>query len=374
MKIKISTSRLNEALKKVSGISNGKASLAILGNVKVEVSGNRMTLTTSNLDTTLISVTDCDEVTEHGMTTVPMKIFSQVVGALPQGIAEITVDAKDNMKVVSANSTFRIGGLPGKEFPTLPSDDSSLNCKVKASALRELIRKTSYAMSSDDSRKTFMSILFEFRNGSLRTVATDGRRLAMCDQEGVCDVGANAQYIIPREAIPMIARLIEVDGDIVVTSSHTQICFRTDDMSHFVYTKLVDGKYGAYERLIPSEREHTAEIDRVQLMDVLSRVIIMLTSTETVKLEFSKGVLNIDVVGDSNCAAHDMLPIKYDDEDITLPINPKYVLDVLKSVNSDVIKFSFSTPPTAENQRTKPSDITADGEPFVAVIMPKHIA
>lgn len=362
MKITITTSRLNEALKKVSGITNGKSALAILGNVKVEVVGNKVKLTTTDTNITLMAEAECDGVKDGGMTTVPMKTFTSVVSALPVGLATIESDAKDRMRISLGNSVFRIGGLSAKDFPSPPSDDNSVRYVVKATALKELIRKTSYAMESEDgTRKTLQGTLLDFNNGSLKAVATDGRRLATATQANVSEEGCDAQYIIPSAAIPMISRVLGGDSDVIIHAAKSQICFECGNAT--VYTKLVDGIYPNYKQVIPTDLPLSAKIDRSALIESLYRVMVMSSDSPQTKLSISTGQMEVDVVENDQCDAHDMIPIKYDGNDIALIFNLKYLIDALRAINSDEIELSFL------KTEGGPAVIRAEGEDFLALVM-----
>lgn len=368
MKLTINSVRFQEALKKVNGISDARNTLAILGNVKITADSktNTIKMVATNLDIALVTECECQSVDESGETTVPMKKLEQTVAVLPVGAMTITVDNRHRMTIKAGNSRMTIGGTDPEAYPMLPSSTDEVTYTIPATVLRDMIRKTSYAMSRDDTRKTLESVMFHFSNKSLKAVATDGRRLALSERDMDIEVTESVEYIVPLTAITVLSRLINTEGDVTIKAAKTLLTFAQNEGKHVIYTKLIDGKYPDYNQVIPKGERSKVIIDRLDFIEVINRVSIMASaSSPSVKMTFNESTLDIDVGGDDNCDAHEKMQISWDGtQKCELLFNPKYVIDTLKSSDSDKVCLHID-----ENGVT-PVIITAEKEPMLAVIMP----
>lgn len=363
MKVIVNGSRLQEGLRKVTGIANGKTGIAILANVKVEAKGGKLALTTTNLDMTLYAEVDCVSIEEEGVTTVPMKKLEQTVSVLPVGEIIISSGADSKMVIRGGTAKMTIGGLSADEFPKLPEASDAAEYKIKAKTLKDLIRRSSYAMSLDDTRTTLKGVLLDFSGGKLKAVSTDGKRIAVSVAD-VEDNNPDAKYIVPDRAVLTIVKLLDAEGDVVIRMEKTQIAISMCDGRQRIYSKLIDGVYPAYDRAIPTSHECELKIAREEMISVIGRTAIMVSPTNPfVKLKFSENLLAVEVVGDDNCDAHETLPVKYDGPDQTFVFNPQFLLDVLRSIDSDEVTIEMSKP-------TLPIAVKAAGEPSLGIVMP----
>lgn len=371
MKITVTTARLQEGLKKVGGVSDGRSTIPILANVLLEAKKDgTLHLMTTNLDLTLGATVEC-QVAEAGATTVPMRIFEQAVAVLPAGDVELSVNASEKMTVCSSTSRMTIGGKDASQFPSRkPFADGCLEVELPRAAVAAALRKTAYAMSRDDLRKTLSSVLFSLTGDLLTTVATDGRRLALAKSKLAAPVSEPRQLVVPDGAVVALRKFIASgDGDLVLRADESQIEVSTADRSAFMAAKLLDGAYPNYEQVIPSEHAGSpVELDRQAFAAALGRVSIMASSsTPSVNLTFGENLLSLDVSGDDECNAHEKMPIKHEGN-VKLALNPKYILDVLNASDADTVRLEFGP------GFTGPLTLTAEGEETVAVIMPLRTA
>lgn len=366
MKILISKSRLQEALKRVGGVADGRSGLPILANVKLETGDGLLSLTTTNLDLTLCTAAECT-VTEAGATTVPMKKFEQIVSVLPSDDVTITSDNSERVIITAGETRMTVSGRRVKDFPELPGVDAAAVCTIPCKDFSNVLKWSAYAMSRDETRKTLCSVLLELFNGFLTAVATDGRRLG----KGVC-ASKNAakgktQFILPALAVAALQRSLDAEGDITVKSAGSQLVFEHHEGRDVIYSKLIDGAYPCYEQVIPADADADAVVDREALLALLGRMMVMASaSAPSVTLSFSEGVLAVDAVGDSadEGDAHEIMPIKYSGAQFTTRFNPKYLMDVLKASTSDALHMN------TESTGSKLIKITSDTEDLLSIIMP----
>lgn len=367
MHIKISKSSLSEALNNVQAVVGAKGALQVLQNVKVEAQDGEVRLTCSDLDVTLIANAEC-EIIQSGATTIPAKTFAAAVGKLVDGVIEISVDENDNSTVSCGASVFKFRGLAAKEFPTISAPDG-ISCKIESNAIREMLRKTAFAASQDDTRRTLQGVLLDFnKNGySVRAVGTDGRRLAMLDCN--LNIGSNCfsgQYIIPRKAVDLLCKKLPKEGNAELVTAKGQLLVRTPRL--IVSTKLLDDAYPNYMQVVPKNLSKKVTVNRVDFLGALDRISV-LTNTDSpcIVLTFHNNNLLLDSSDAEHGSSHDEVPVKYDGEDIELRFNPQYVRDVLTAMDEEEVELNI-------NASTTPAVIRKPGlEDYTYIVMPLRV-
>lgn len=355
-----------DGLRNVSGVANAKISPAVLGNVLLEAKDGKVKLTASNLDITLVTSVEC-EVEEAGATTVPAKIFQNVLSALPIGVVEIVTDAKDKMKVISGESSFRISGIPAKEFPKVAKVGEDSVFTMDAKELKAAIRKTAYAQSTDDTRRSLKGMLFDFAGEQLKTVATDGRRLAVTivKAEWKC---ADAKFTLPKDAVKEVQRLLTDEGVVNIRCDNGLAVFEIEKVGTTVYGKTVEEVFPDYTRVIPTGIIGSATVDRERMCDMMNRAKVMaLSAVPSVQLTFDAGAIDSKVSGMDDGECRDKFAIKYEGERLTFAFNPYYLHETISAIDSDDVKIEFSG-------AGRPVIIKGEGENGLAVIMPLRVA
>ena len=366
MKIKITKSNLVTALKTVKSTVTGRGGLPILMNVHLEAKKDgKLVLTTTNIDATLRTSAECD-VAEPGVTTLPHAILLTIASKLQDGEVTIEVDSREKAVIRGGNSVFKLAGIAASEFPKLPAEDDAKVFTVVGKALAGQLRLVSYASSTDDTRRTLKSVLFSFKDQKLRLVATDGRRLALCNEPQQYKEGQDEDLVIPSIVIGDLIRFLsDSDGDVTISVAKTQIKIVIGDIT--MYSKMIDDHFPNYMQVIPSEDgTQNIQVDTEQLREAIDRVSVFsdLKETHSVKFSFKAGRLVIS----ANCetgGASDEIPIKYSGEDIDIILNPVYVLDPLKAITEDEITIRLKDGHT-------PAVITTSMD-FIYVLMPLRI-
>ena len=363
MKFKITRSKFLEEIKTVQNIVPSKGALQIIQNILLEADGGKLYLTTTDLDISIRSVVDC-EVEKEGKTTLPAKLLSNMIAKAPEGIVEIEVDAQDRAVIKAGSSTSKLTGMSVEDYPTLPTDSDSFEYVLPQITLREMLRKTAYAASQDDTRKTLKGVLTSFSGGKLTMVATDGRRLAMVEHEIELPADAEKDVILPSKVVGELQRSLTSDGDVRITIEKTQIAFKMGTTK--VYSKLLDEVYPNYRQVIPAECEEHIKVDRQLLLSALDRASVMtMEESSSTRLTFDSNQLIVSSSAAEVGEVRDIVPIKYDGKKIDIVFNPNFVMDPLKAIDEDEITIEL-------NNGSSPAMIKCS-VPFIYVMMPLRI-
>ena len=250
MKFSVTKEKLLECLQQVQNVVSTRTTLPILSNVLLQANGNEVRLTTTDLDVGVRGSFEA-QIEKEGATTLPARRLFTIIRELPSSEIQFDVDGKNAASIRSGQSFFKILGLPEEEFPPLPKFDDAKVVTIRQKDLRDGLRKTSYAISTDETRYVLNGVLFSFKDNKLTLVATDGRRLAMVDIELEFPRSHEADIIVPTKAVTELQRLLTDDGDVRVSVGGSQIAF--DLNNTLLVSKLIEGNYPNYRQVIPGE-------------------------------------------------------------------------------------------------------------------------
>ena len=364
MKFKIVRSKFIEGLKSVQNIVAGKGALPILQNVLLEASGHELTMTTTDLDISIKATCEC-EIVESGSSTLPVKLLFNAIAKVAEGEVEIEIDAKERASISAGNARYKLAGMSEKEFPRLPKDEDAYIYSIPQQTFREMLRKVSYAASQDDTRRTLKGVLLSFRDSKLTMVATDGRRLALVENEVEFSKDAEKDIVLPSKAVGELQRSLNGEGDLSLIVQKSQICFRLEGV--MIYSKLMDDAYPNYRQVIPKETAEHISVDRQLMLDALDRASVMtMDEAHSTKLIFENGKLTVTSAASDIGEAKDVVPIKYAGEKIEIMFNPSYVMDPLKAIDDDEVTINL-------NDGHSPAVIKCS-IPFLYVLMPLRIS
>lgn len=366
MHIKINKSSLAEALNTVQVVAGAKGSLQILQNVKITAKGSKVEFVCTDLDVTLVANADC-EVIEEGATTLPAKQFAAAVGKVVEGTLDLDVDKDDKAILSAGSSVFKFKGMAAKEFPTIPMEDGE-GCTMEATALREMLRKTSFAASQDETRKTLQGVLFDFGNGGgeVKSVATDGRRLAILNCTGITGKFIG-EYILPRKAVDVLLKKLPKDGNVTLVSAKKQLRIKTERIDFL--TKLLDEAYPNYMQVVPKSSNITIPVNRVEFLGALDRISVFTAGEESpcVALTFGENRLVFNSGDTEFGSSRDEIPVKYDGETIELRFNPQYIREVFSAMDEDEVDFFLTNGQSPVIVRKSGSD------DYTYVVMPLRV-
>ena len=364
MKFKIIRSKFMEGLKSVQNIVAGKGSLPILQNVLIEAKKNEIRMTTTDLDISIRAICECS-VEEEGVTTLPVKLLFTAVTKVVEGEIEVVVDDKERATISAGNARYKIVGLPESEFPRLPNDSEACTYSLAKQTFGEMLRKVSYAASQDDTRRTLKGVLMSFKNSKLTMVATDGRRLALVENEVEFPKNAEKDIVLPSKAVSEIQRSMDGEGNLSLIVQKSQICFTLGTVT--IYSKLMEEAYPNYRQVIPKETVECISVDRQLFLDALDRASVMtMDEAHSTKLIFEDGKLTVTSAVSDIGEAKDVVPIKYVGEKIEIMFNPSYVMDPLKAIDDDEVTINL-------NDGHSPAVIKCS-IPFLYVLMPLRIS
>ena len=335
MKLTVSKDQLMHGLQAVQNVVSTRTTLPILSNVLLQAEGDRLSLTATDLDVT-ISCSVQAEVKRSGATTLPVKRLSGITRELTNPEIDLEVDEKNLCTLQSGSSFYRINGLAAEEFPPLPHFAEKKKLAVPQDRLRSMLKKTSYAISTDETRYVLNGILCSLRDLKITIVATDGRRLALVDEE--MDLGPDSQgeFIIPTKAINELNRLLQPTGEVNIRFTDNQAAFdlRSDNgNSVLIISKLVDGNYPNYRQVIPAESKERIPLGREELLHALRRAEIMTSEkSNSVKLTFGENNLAITANTPEVGEARESMAVNYKGKEISIAFNPAYLMDPLKAL------------------------------------------
>ena len=272
MKFKVIRSKFLDGLKSVQNIVAGKGSLPILQNVMMETSDRFIKLTTTDLDISIKAEVEC-EILEAGATTLPVKLLFTSMTKAAEGEIEIEVDAQERASIKAGSARFKLQGMPASEFPQLPEEGDAYSYTVPQATIREMLRKTAYAASQDDTRRMLKGVLMSFKDEKLTMVATDGRRLALVEKELEFPKEAERDIVLPSKAVAELQRSLAAEGEVTIMVKKSQICFNLSGV--IIYSKLMDDAYPNYRQVIPNQCDHHIAVDRQLLLDELDRASVM---------------------------------------------------------------------------------------------------
>jgi DNA polymerase III subunit beta len=347
MKFSISRDSLVKSLNLVAGVVERRQTLPILANVLIVLEQDHLSLTGTDLEVELVGRVKLASAGEAGEVTVPARKLLDICKSLPEGSA-IDFSAKDNkVSVKSGRSRFTLSTLPAREFPSVEDSIGTHQITLRQGQLKRLIDRTGFAMAQQDVRYYLNGMLWELDSKQgLRVVATDGHRLAMCTLAEKVKVNGEGgtQVILPRKGVLELARLLMDDAaDIAIIIGRNHIRAMTDD---FTFTsKLVDGKFPDYQRVLPRSPDKIVQGSRQELRQAFTRTAILSNEKyRGVRLKMTKNTLNIVANNPEQEEAEETVSVEYSGEALEIGFNVSYLLDVLAVLSGDQVKLSLADP------------------------------
>ena len=341
MQFTVSQEDIVRPLQLVCSIVERRATLPILSTVLLRVQGKQLTMTSTDMELEMIA-TLAVAVEQEGKTTVSARKFLDICRALPNN-ATINFTAKDNKAVVRAGkSRFSLATLPAEDFPDSEGADYLDEISLPQSALKSLLDETSFAMASQDVRYYLNGLLLEREKDLLRAVATDGHRLALGSLTTASSVAEKNNIIVPRKAILELSRLLDDSDDKVTLSfSNQQIKVELTDL-HFT-SKLIDGQFPNYERVLPLGGDKEVIADREQLKQALSRAAILSNDKHrSVRINLEPNLFKATVTNQEQESAEEEITVEYSGPSLEIAFNNAYLLDLLNAIPDEKVKLTFS--------------------------------
>jgi len=374
MKFKINRDHFANGLAQVLNVVGSKATMPILSNVLIEAEKDQISLTTTNLDLGIRCKIKA-EVKETGSVTLPVKRLAGIVRELPN--VDVTLDASPNhqVKLTSGGSTFRIMGIGKEEFPPLPEFGEEKAYSLEQSELLTMLKSVAYAQSTDETRYILNGVYFNFKDGKLALVATDGRRLAMIGKEMEVPASSAGAIILPAKTVGELTRLLDKGAKVKINFNDRRAAFQiaTDKdtsglIDHvYLYSKVVEGNYPNYHQVIPKETHQRIKLERELFLQCVHRAALVCSEkANSVKIKLTSNLLELTAQSPDFGEAHESMAIGYSGPDLQVAFNPTFLMDPLKALAKDEVFFEVKDEVSPGVFKTL--------ESFVCVIMPVRLS
>lgn len=372
MKFVIERAALLKSLGHVQSVVERRNTIPILSNVRIDAAKGTLSLHATDMDIEIAESTTAD-VAKPGNTTTPVLTLYEIVRKLPDGSqVEITTSADGGQITLTAGrSKFTLACLPVEDFPAMAGGDLSHNFKLASADLRGLIDRTKFAISTEETRYYLNGIYLHAAKSDgvdvLRAVATDGHRLARVEVPLPDGAAGMPGVIIPRKTVNELRKLIdETDGDIAISLSDAKIRFGFADV--VLISKLIDGTFPDYERVIPSGNDKTLEANRKDMAAAVDRVsAISSEKSRSIKMACEKGMMTLSASSPEAGSATEEVEAAYSSGHLEIGFNSRYLLDILQQIEGDAARFSMSDAASPTVIRD-----VADGS-AVYVLMPMRV-
>jgi DNA polymerase-3 subunit beta len=374
MKFKINRDHFSNGLAQVLNVVGSKAAMPILSNVLIEAEKDQISLSTTNLDLGIRCKIKA-EVKEGGSVTLPVKRLATIVRELPN--VDVTVDASANhqVKIASGGSNFKIMGIGAEEFPKLPDTGDDKTFSLEQAELAGMLGNVAYAQSTDETRYILNGVYFNFKDGKLALVATDGRRLALVSKEMPVPAASSGAIILPAKTVAELLRLLGKGDKLKISFNDRRAAFQIDtnkDSSGladaiYLFSKVVEGNYPNYQQVIPKETHQRIGLERELFLQCVHRAALVTSEkSNSVKIKLSANLLEITASSPDFGESHESMAIAYSGPDLQVAFNPQFIMDPLRALTKDQVFFELKDEVSPGVFKTL--------ENFVCVIMPVRLS
>ena len=367
--------RKNDLLRELQlfqGIVERKNTIPILANVLMEAAGGEIRMLATDLEVGLRS--RCDAVVEKpGSLTLPAKKLYEIVKALPETDVRIS-EEKNGVKVAADRFDSRMQTLPKEDFPAVPEATGAINAVLPRAAIREMVAKTQFAITGEDTRYFLNGALFILQPGSMSLVATDGHRLALVnvDRPKTAAKGKDSdevRAILPRKTLWELGKLLtDGEGEIQYERGENHLFFEVG--GRMLISRMIDGQFPAFERVIPKGNNKRIEFERERLTNAVKRVALLSNErSRAVKFQLDKGKVEVTSSSPEFGEAKETLPVDYNDGSMQICFNAQYVMDFLGAVDTDNVALELKD----EVSQAVMKPVGSEGYDYTYVIMPMRV-
>ncbi len=361
MKFALAKQVLLDGINKVAGVVSTRPSMPILSNVRLEATDGELKLTTTNMELTILAKVPC-MVDAPGAVTLPAKKLQSIIREMRDG--EVVLETKGNVATIRCNrAQFKLHGLSADEFPNPPVFKEAREFKVPQAMLNKGFRYTEFAISNDGTRYVLNGIYTCFQDGKLTLVATDGRRLALFENELEFPESQQVCIDLPSRAVGELHRLLSDGGEVLVRITSNQASFDFGDT--LLVTKLIDGNYPNYRQVIPSRYNERIVMPAQDLNETVRRVsLLSAEKANTVRFRFAPGVMEVQSSAADLGEANEEVPIDYNGRELTITFNADFILAPLKAAGDGEVAIDLIDSSSPGVMRV--------ADEFLYVLMPMH--
>ena len=329
-----------EGISIVQKAITGKSTMPILEGIYIKANNSGLTLIGSDMDVSIQTVVDAD-IIEEGSIVIDAKIFGEIIRKLPNSTIKIETIENQLIKITCEKSVFDVVYMNTTEYPELPQINENLKISVNQNILKNMIKGTSFAIAQDETRPILQGILFEVKNKNLNLVALDGYRLAIRSE--FLDSDMDIEVVIPGKTLNEVSKILEDIDDIVdITFTDNHILFNLEKTK--IISRLLEGKYINYTSLLPQEHKLLVNVNRQELQNAIERASLRAKdgNTNLIKLDLQQD--NLIITANSQLGkVREEIEIKLQGGQIGIAFNYRYLLDVLKNVESDDVLMKMTS-------------------------------
>ncbi len=341
MQFTVSRENLLKPLQQVCGVLSSRPNIPVLNNVLLHIEGQSLTITGTDLEVELSTQAQLNSAEQNGNFTIPAKKFLDICRSFPDG-SDITVNfEEDRALVLCGRSKFNLATLPADEYPNLADWQAEVDFTTTQATLRRLIDATQFSMANQDARYFLNGMKFETEGNLLRTVATDGHRLAVCTIPLEQDLQLHS-VIVPRKGVLELARLLESNDQparVQIGTNNLRI-----DLGRIIFTsKLIDGRFPDYRRVLPRNAQRIMTGEWESLKQAFARAAILSNDkVRTVRLQLAENQLTITATNTEQEQAEEIIDINYSGEEMEVGFNVSYLLDVLNALKCKQVRMRLT--------------------------------
>ena len=341
MNFVISSATLSRHLQSISGVLSTSNTLPILDNFLFEINDGRLTVSASDLETTMRATMDV-ETKEEGKIAIPAKLLLDVLKTLPDQPCTFLVDGTSfAVEIAYDNGKSKMVGYNGDDFPRIPTLENSSSIRISGSIISNAINKTLFAAGVDDLRPVMSGVFCQFSPENITFVATDAHKLVRYTRTD-SQASGSSSFILPKKPLNLLKNNLKGDEKVQLEYNDSNAVFTFDDT--VLVCRLIDGKYPNYEAVIPKENPNVLTIDRIQFLNSIRRVSIFANkTTHQIKLKLAGSELSLSAEDiDFSNEANERLTCNYDGEDMEIGFNSRFLMEMLNNISSDEVRLEMS--------------------------------
>ncbi len=340
MKLTVEREKLLAPLQAVIGVVERRQTMPILANVLLAVRDGRLLITATDLEVELVAATEVS-VQQAGDITVPGRKLLDILRALPEKLAVALSAEGDKVVIKAGRSRFSLSTLPATDFPVIEDINAQQKVRVVRKELRRLLDKTHFSMAQQDVRYYLNGMLMEIDGKALRAVATDGHRLAICETELPAKAAASQQVIVPRKGVLELQRILEGEGEVELAIGTNHVRAQIGDIRFT--SKLIDGRFPEYGRVIPPTPPHAVKADRDVLRQALQRTAILSNEKyRGIRITLRTNVMTVQAHNPEQEEAEEEIEVNYAGADLEVGFNVNYLLDALSAIDGAEVEVGLT--------------------------------
>jgi DNA polymerase-3 subunit beta len=367
MNFVVSSSSLLKHLQSISGVLSTSNSLPILDNFLFDIKDKQLTISASDLETTMKTTMELIEANEDGAICVPAKMILDILKNLPDQPCTVRIDGSNGIELSYTNGSSKMNGFPGSDYPKTPSIQSGDSIRVLGDIISKAINKTLFATGNDDLRPVMSGVYCQFSPADITFVATDAHKLVRYTRTDSQATGSSS-FILPKKPLNLLKANLRGDEEVLLEYNESNAIFTFNDI--VLMCRLIDGKYPNYEAVIPKENPNVLTVDRLQFLGAIKRVSIFANKTThqiKIKIAGSELALSAEDIDFSN-ESHERLTCSYDGVDIEIGFNSRFLLEMLNNIETPEVRIRMSEPSRAG--LLVPVDNDNENEDILMLVMP----